>query len=108
MRGREVWKKISYELPGYKQFTDELSVSGDPLENRSIYLRTSEEFPDAEEGIFARHLIPANTIFSLFSGKMYSVTRFQEIKAEIRRDFRQRKLKMSDPEFLSITKFRFE
>ena len=43
----------------------------DPLAKKYIYLKSSEEFSTAEEGLFASKNIEPNTIFVQYSGMLY-------------------------------------
>ena len=41
------------------------------MDKKYLYLKQSDVFPDAGEGAFAKRNVPANTIYSLYSGKLY-------------------------------------
>lgn len=83
-----------------------LIVLGDPLDNRYLLLKTSEKYPTAGEGAFAREDIPACTVFALFGGRVLTREEARKLKAEEFKRYQANQWTMAHPQVLSDWKYR--
>ena len=60
-----------YEPPTNETFGDQPHLQ-DPLEKKYVYLKHSNLFPEAGEGIFASRNVPANTVYAQYNGMLYN------------------------------------
>ena len=70
-----------YEPPTKETFGDQPHLQ-DPLDKKYMYLKHSDVFSDAGEGAFANRNVPANTIYSLYSGMLYPSEEIKSFKME--------------------------
>ena len=61
-----------YEPPTNETFGDQPHLQ-DPLEKKYVYLKHSNLFPEAGEGIFASRNVPANTVYAQYNGMLYNL-----------------------------------
>ena len=83
-----------------------LTVLGDPLDNRYLYLKTSEKYPAAGEGAFAREDIPAGTVFSLFGGRVLTKEEGKKLKAEEFKRYQANQWTMAHPQVIIDSMYR--
>jgi hypothetical protein len=82
-------------------------VSGDALDNHYMELKISEKYPSAGEGAYARVDIPANTIYSLYSGHIFPKDEFEKFKAEQDKKAKENNWTATTPEHVATWKYRF-
>ena len=70
-----------YEPPTNETFGDQPHLQ-DPLDKKYVVIRKSNISPDAGEGLFANRNVPANTIYSLYSGKLYQPKEIKILEME--------------------------
>ena len=83
-----------------------LTGLGDPLDNQYLYLKTSEKYPAAGEGAFAREDIPACTVFSLFGGRVLTKDEGNKLKAEEFKRYQANQWTMAHPQVISDWMYR--
>ncbi len=83
-----------------------ITLSGDPLDSRYVQVGKSEIHLEAGEGLFARKDIPENTIFALFSGRLFSKAEFEEFRELQNINYVEKNLLASDPEIADDAMFR--
>lgn len=81
-------------------------LTGDPLDNRYLYLKPSKEYPLAGEGAHAKIDVPAFTPFSLYGGHIMTQRELGERKNKQVEDLKARGLSMRDPEGYDTWKYR--
>jgi hypothetical protein len=69
-------------------------------------LKTSEKYPAAGEGAFAREDIPAGTVFCLFGGKVLTKEEGKKLKAEEFKRYQANQWTMAHPQVISDWKYR--
>ncbi len=82
-------------------------ITGDPLDNRYISLAPSAEFPLAGEGAHARVDVPPNTVFSVYSGFLWTAEVRKEEMERIQRELEERNITDNlHPEKIAAWKYR--
>ena len=83
------------------------SFSGDPLDNRYIELRTSEKYPEAGEGAFAKVGIPPEVFFVVYGGFIYTSAEHIQLDSTRTAKLLEEGFKDTDPEVQVYFKNRF-
>ena len=81
--------------------------SGDPLDNRYIELRTSERYPEAGEGAFAKVDIPPEVFFVVYGGFIYTSAEHIQLDSTRTAKLLEEGFKDTDPEVQVYFKNRF-
>ena len=81
-------------------------IAGDPLDNRYMLLKTSERYPAAGEGAFAKEDVPAFTVFSLYGGRILTKDEMDKLRAEEFELYKTNQWTAAHPEVISNWKYR--
>ena len=95
-----------YEPPTNETFGDQPTIQ-DPLDKKYLFLKQSDIFPGVGEGAFATRDVPANTIYSLYSGMLYKENQiiiYNEMQEKLRID---NGWKLDDIEYTSQGMYRY-
>ena len=86
--------------------THPLFLTGDPLDNRYVYLDRSAQFPLAGEGLFAREDIPPDTVFVLYGGHILTDAEMKDFLKEEQEANRRANISGTDPAATAKWKYR--
>ena len=81
-------------------------ISGDPLDNRYMLLKTSDRYPAAGEGAFAKEHVPAFTVFSLYGGRILTKDEMDKLRAEEVELYKANQWTAAHPQVIANWKYR--